>query len=315
MQEDVEPKTRAEMKPGRIVDWRRLSSTLAIFRLVSDNGGRFPAFEAGQYIALRRDDCLLTKKVKEGHEVRHVPDLDADGKQRRGPVTHSYSIASAPFESAEDNYLEFYVVLERNGHGELGRFTESLFRIDRKGSDRLDYLGHIAGNFTLAKRATGFGHVLMVATGTGLAPFVSMIKELHFEAQRHGAPPEHYTLLHANRSYEELAYHRELLAIEASNSFDFVYIPSVSRPTARDHDDSHLGVGRANNVLRKIFEIPPREAQAVSPELPRDRSLAMLQKRIDPSLTMVLACGNPDGMADIAWIAARRGTRFEKEEW
>ena len=101
-----------DMKPGRIVEWRSLSPTLATFRLVADDGGPFPSFEAGQYIALRRDDCLLTKKVKEGDEVCYVPDLDADGNQQRGPVTHSYSIASSPFESAEGNYLEFYVVLD-----------------------------------------------------------------------------------------------------------------------------------------------------------------------------------------------------------
>ena len=230
-------------------------------------------------------------------------------------MTHSYSIASAPFETAEGKYLEFYVVLERDGEGELGRFTESLFRMERKGSDRLDYLERVAGNFTLARRAAGFAHVLMVASGTGLAPFVSMVKQLHFEAQRNGAPRKRYTLIHANRTYEELAYHRELIAIEASNTFDFVYVPSVSRPTARDRGDSHLGVGRANNVLRQIFGIPAREAQAVHPEVPRDRPLEMLQQRIDPAHTVVLACGNPDGMEDIAWIAARRGMRFEKEDW
>ena len=304
-----------EMKHGRIAEWQRLSSTLAIFRLVADNGGRVPPFVAGQYIALRRDDCLLTKKVKEGNEIRYVPDLDADGKQKRGPVTHSYSIASAPFETAEDKYLEFYVVLERDGHAELGRFTESLFRMERKGSDRLDYLERVAGNFTLARRAAGFAHALMVASGTGLAPFVSMVKQLHFEAQRNGAPRKRYTLLHANRTYEELAYHSELIVIEASNTFDFVYVPSVSRPTARDRGDSHLGAGRANNVLRHVFGIPAREAQAVLPELPRDRPLAMLQERIDPEHTVVLACGNPDGMEDIAWVAARKGVRFEKEDW
>ena len=89
----------------------------------------------------------------------------------------------------------------------------------------------------------------------------------------------------------------------------------MSRPTARDRGDSHLGAGRANNVLRHVFGIPAREAQAVLPELPRDRPLAMLQERIDPEHTVVLACGNPDGMEDIAWVAARKGVRFEKEDW
>jgi ferredoxin-NADP reductase len=304
----------AEMKPGRIVEWHRLSSILAIFDLLPEDGTRFPPFEAGQYIALRRDDCLLTKKVKEGTEVRFVPDLDADGKQKRGVVTHSYSIAAAPFEAARENHLEFYVVLERESDGALGRFTESLFRVESDGNDRLDYMDRIVGDFTPAKRATGFEHVLMVGTGTGLAPFVSMIKQLHHDSQRE-VPRARYTLLHANRTYEELAYHRELLDIEASKAFDFVYVPSVSRPTERDHADTRLGVGRANNLLRHIFGFPPLESNAVVPELPVERSLALLGSRIDPSRTVVLTCGNPGGMADIEWIAAQAGMRFEKEEW
>ena len=41
----------------------------------------------------------------------------------------------------------------------------------------------------------------------------------------------------------------------------------------------------------------------------------MLRERIEPSRTVVLTCGNPNVMADIAWIAAQVGMRFEKEDW
>lgn len=304
-----------EWRSGRIVEWHKLSESLAVYRLAPLDVTTFPRFEAGQSIALRRDDCLLTKKVKEGTEVRYVPDLDSDGKQKRGPVTHSYSIASAPFESEQGNYLEFYIVVERTPEGGPGRFTGSLFRIEDEGTDRLSYMERIVGDFTLAKRAAGLEHVLMVATGTGLAPFVSMVKQLQFEARRDGATQTRYTLLTANRTHEELAYHQELLDIEAANAFDFVYVPSVSRPTARDRNDARLGNGRANNLLRYIFGFPPQESNAIVPELPRERPLAMLQKRIDPSRTVVLTCGNPAGMADIEWTAEQTGMRFEKEEW
>src|ERR1700737_3149355 len=224
----------AELKPGRIVEWHRLSPSLSLFRVIAMDGARFPSYEAGQYIALRRDDCLLTRKVKDGNEVNYVPDLDAEGKQKRGSVTHSYSISSAPFETAEGDYLEFYVVLERGRDGVLGRFTESLFRgVESHENDRLAYVERIVGDFTLAKRAAGFDHVLMVGTGTGLAPFVSMVKQLDHEARNGKRPAARYTLLHANRTHEELAYHGELLDIEKSNSFDLVYSPSGRRPAAR----------------------------------------------------------------------------------
>ena len=284
--------------------------------MVALDSSPFPGYQAGQYIALRRDNCLLTRKVKEGNEVRYVPDLDETGKQKRGPVTHSYSISSAPFETVQGNHLEFYVVLERGLDGVLGRFTESLFRgMEEHTDEQLAYLERIVGDFTLAKRAAGFDQVLMVGTGTGLAPFVSMIKQLDFEAQHGAKPPARYTLLHANRTLEELAYHRELLEIEKAKRLDFVYVPTVSRPTPRDLADPQLGSGRANNLLRHLFELPPKEPTAAPLALPRERPLAMLRERIQPARTVVLTCGNPNGMADIAWIASQAGMRFEKEDW
>jgi ferredoxin-NADP reductase len=306
----------AELKPGRIIEWHRLSFSLSLFRVVAEDGASFPPYEAGQYIALRRDDCLLTRKVKDGNEIRYIPDLDAEGKQKRGPVTHSYSISSAPFETAQGNYLEFYVVLEKGRDGVLGRLTESLFRgVETHENDRLAYVERIVGDFTLRKRAAGFEHVLMVGTGTGLAPFVSMVKQLHHEARAGTKDAARYTLLHANRTYEELAYHSELLEIEKSNAFDFVYVPSVSRPATRDLSDPQIGSGRANNLLRQVFDLPTQELAVTAPIFPREKPVEMLRKRIDPARTVVLTCGNPNAMADIAWVAGQTAMRFEKEDW
>jgi len=305
----------AELKTGRVVEWQRLSPSLSIFRLIDNQGRPFPSYKAGQYIALRRDDCLLTKKVKEGDEIRYVPDLDAEGKQRHGPVTHSYSLSSAPFETALGNLLEFYVVLEKGVDGVLGRFTESLFRIDEGGDDKLAYVERIVGDFTLEKRAAGFEHVLMVASGTGLAPFASMVKQLDHEAQQGAAPKGRFTLLYANRTYPELGYHEKMLEIEAAKRFDFVCVPSVSRPTSRDRGDLRLGIGRANNLLRSIFRLPPLGAAAVPPVMPRDKPIEMLRERIDPRRTVLLTCGNPQAMADVAFIAGQMGMKFEKEDW
>ena len=119
----------AELKVGQIVDWRSLSSILATFRLRPATGSRFPDYEPGQYIALRREGCRLTRRiVGEDGRPRYVTDLDVSGTPKRGAVTHSYSIASAPFTTRQEEYLEFYVVLETDERGELGRLTESLFR-------------------------------------------------------------------------------------------------------------------------------------------------------------------------------------------
>jgi ferredoxin-NADP reductase len=322
----------AQLKKGTIVSWENLSPILAIFRLMPEEGSRFPSYQAGQYMALRREDCRLTKRII-GQDGRphFVPDLDESGQQKRGPVTHSYSISSAPFETEERGHLEFYVVLEEGEEGP-GRLTESLFRVHP--DDPLPYVDRIVGDFTLARRSAGFRSVVWVGTGTGLAPFASMVKELHFEARRGTHSSVRYTLFHTNRTVEELAYHDEILAVEASGLVDFVYVPSVSRPTQRDRDDPSLGTGRANNVLRHVLGMPMKEeqdfqdalsrgenpseaalAKAVRPTLPRHLSAEALQKRLVPAETVILSCGNPSLMADIKTVADAQHIRFEKEDW
>jgi ferredoxin-NADP reductase len=187
------------------------------------------------------------------------------------------------------------------------------------------YFDRIAGTFTLEDRASGFENVVMVATGTGLAPFISMVKQMHFEAASVRGDGRRYTLFHTNRTYEELGYHNELLEIEAAGKLDFVYVPTVSRPSGRDVADPHLGRGRANNVLRLALGLPTKEAEAaqavvaktVHPVLPRHVSTSMLRDRLrlDPLRTVLLACGNPISTADIKLTAERHQIRFETEEW
>lgn len=325
----------AERKIGRISHWRQLSPLLAVFRLNPAPGSRFPEYKAGQYIALRREDCRLTRKVVgERGQARYVPDLDEMGRQKRGPITHSYSISSAPFETARDGHLEFYVVLEIGPDDALGRLTEAVFGLDERDGAVLQYVDRIVGDFTLDKRAAGFGSVLLVGTGSGLAPFASMVKQLDHEAAEGRPPGFRLTLLHANRTTPELAYHEELLAVEAGRRFDFVYLPSVSRP-GRGQEDS-LATGRANNLLRHVFDMSLREEEELAeaaargqdtaalkaalertarPSLPARFSRGELQGRLDSARTVVLTCGNSSSMGDIKRIADARGMRFEKEDW
>lgn len=327
----------ADWKKGIVVSWNALAPTLAVFRLMPEPGSPFPDYKAGQYIALRREDCKLTKRVMGADGRPHyLPDLDANGQHRCGPVAHSYSISSAPWETKEMGWLEFYVVLEITEEQFPGRLTESLFRIDPPRDEMVGYVNRIAGDFTLDKRAAGARSVLMVGTGTGLAPFAGMLKQLHNQARLGQADSVRYTLLHANRTFGELAYHQELQEIESSGKLDFVYIPSVSRPGPRDLQDERLGQGRANNLLRLLYGMPMKEEEelklavasegdvalaqaavdrAVRPALPRGVSPAALPERLEPSQTVIMTCGNPSSMADIRTVADAVGARYEKEDW
>jgi ferredoxin-NADP reductase len=162
-----------------------------------------------------------------------------------------------------------------------------------------------------------------------------MVKQLDHEAREGACPPTRYTLLHSNRARPELAYHDELRAIEAAKTLDFVYVPSTSRPTPWEVAED-AGEGRANNLLRHVFEMPLKEEEdleqaaslggevaeaeralerAVMPRLPDHVTREGLRKRLDPGRTVVLTCGNPQAMSDIRVIAERNGMRFEKEDW
>jgi ferredoxin-NADP reductase len=325
-----------ERKTGFTVSWQSLSPLLGIFRVKPAAGNRFPEYEAGQYIALRREDCALTRRVTDADgRVRYVPDLDGTGAQRRGPVSHAYSISSAPYETRQDGFLEFYVVREMDEEGRPGRLTESLFRIEPGKDDEVIYFDRIAGDFTLPRRAAGFPHVLMVASGSGLAPFVSMVKQLDFEAGEGRRDATRYTLLHGNRTAEELAYHRELEAIAAAGRIDFRYLATVSRPAASGHDPS-LGRGRVSNVLRLLLDLPSKEEEdvataeargdgvekaraalgkAVRPALPAGTPLGALRERMSPADTVLMTCGNASAMSDVQHAADARRIRFEKEDW
>jgi NAD(P)H-flavin reductase len=195
------------------------------------------------------------------------------------------------------------------------------------------YYDRIAGTFTLPARAEGCDSVLFVGAGTGVAPFVSMIRELH--AQGSGDDDRRYTLLHTNRTVAELGDHDALFEIEAAGRFDFMYVPTVSRPAEHASIDTRIGQGRASNVLRHIFDLPTTEDdkltnavgditkvaarlaldRLVLPVLPGHLTASAIRDRVDPEKSVLLTCGNPVSTADIKATAARRQIRFEMEEW
>jgi ferredoxin--NADP+ reductase len=128
-------------------------------------------------------------------------------------IRRAYSIAS---HSRSDEFLEFYITIVMSGD-----LTPRLFNLGIK--DRI-YVGPKAvGMFTLAK-APRDHHVILVATGTGLAPYVSMLRsDLECGGTRR------IVVLHGARCSWDLAYRTELTSL-ARHCPNLTYIPVITRP-------------------------------------------------------------------------------------
>lgn len=323
----------AQKKTGTVVHKELISPALMRFRLAPEDGSPFPTYDAGQCIALRRDDCKLTRKngVRQDGKPTYEPEFDPWGRQTVGPLTHPFSIASAPAETVEHAWIEFFVGLEHGLHGLPGRLSEALFGTDTETSCDVTYYDRVTGTFTL-DRVEDAQSVLMVGTGTGVAPFVSMLKTLG--ATSDGGDGRRYTLVHTSRTEIELGYQETLFEIEAAGRFDFMYVPTISRPSPNEAIDPRIGQGRASNVVRHIYGLPTAEedkqttaksdvsrvaaelalARLVQPLLPRHLQASALRERVDPAATVLLACGNPASTADLRATAGRRDVRFEAED-
>ena len=200
---------------AKIVDRRELAHDL--FLLHVEAGQPLP-YLAGQYATL-------------GVEV--------DGKRIERP----YSMCSSPYE----NTLEFFV--ERVPNGEL---TPLLHSMD-KGTPLL--LRRFAkGRFTLDLRSGRKNHLLL-ATVTGIAPYVSYVRTVYADWKKGGGlmPGEHrlFCVQGASRS-REFGYRDELERVAGEAPW-LKYVPTVSRPW---EDNAWNGEkGRVDDLIRKFIDV------------------------------------------------------------
>jgi ferredoxin--NADP+ reductase len=128
-------------------------------------------------------------------------------------IKRAYSIASS---SVEKQYVEFYITLLRSG-----ALTPRLFALNI--GDRVWLSTKFTGMFTLAD-LPDYVNVIMVATGTGLAPYMSMIRT-NLDCQS----SQRVAVLHGARHSWDLGYHSELVTMQRLCG-NFTYVPIISRP-------------------------------------------------------------------------------------
>jgi ferredoxin--NADP+ reductase len=170
-------------------------------------------------------------------------------------IQRAYSIASDP---EERRWLEFYIRFAREPATE-SPLTHLLWALPV--GARLHIGEKIAGRFTL-ERTVAAGDTrlkLLVGAGTGLAPFVSMVRH----AERAGDPAGlgRFVILHGVSHPHELAYRDELT--EAASRSGLRYLPTVSRPAG--HPEWTGLTGRVESLLEdgRVEGLSLRPEQAV----------------------------------------------------
>ena len=149
-------------------------------------------------------------------------------------VERPYSIVSSPRESC----LEFFIELVPTG-----LFTPKLWSM-RLGS-AIQIRRRVVGQFTLDR---SINRHLMIATVTGVAPFISMIRTQQQERQLVAGVREQFLLIHgASRSEDFGPYYHELE--EVAGEGWLTYVPTISRPW--EELNWRGETGRVEDIVRK----------------------------------------------------------------
>lgn len=239
-----------------VVEKKLFHDTLGIFRIAYEGEGLKNDFEPGQFanLALMPPPEMIAAQAK--------AEASGDAPQRRRPgrvklVRRAYSIASPP---REKRWLEFYIVAV-----DQGALTPRLF--DLNVGDRLFMDTKIKGHFTIQEVPDG-KNLVTVATGTGLAPFLSMYKQYKDTPGRFNK----FVFIHGVRVEEDLGYREELEQM-AKDDPRVVYLPAVSRaPQGSDY------AGYRGRVTAMFSDGTYEKA---------------IGSKLNPDTDHVFLCGNP----------------------
>lgn len=251
---------------------------LMILRVVPDE---LPfSFEAGQYTVLGLKQGAPRWDESGGGAGGAAPGDPAGGSgaDPEKLIRRAYSVASS---SRSDEFIEFYLALVPSGE-----LTPRLFAL--KARDRL-YIGPKAtGMFTLKKVPTD-RHIYLVGTGTGLAPYMSMLRS---EIECGG--PQRVVVLHGARVSYDLAYRTELMTLTHLCA-NVKYFPVISIP---QEDPTWRGL---TGFLQDVLLAGQVETISGVP--------------VRPEVAHVFLCGNPLMIeATVKRLVEERGfTRDEKK--
>ncbi|HZX13274.1 MAG TPA: FAD-binding oxidoreductase [Thermodesulfobacteriota bacterium] len=189
-------------------------------------------------------------------------------------VERPYSIVSSPHEQS----LELFVELVPEGE-----LTPKLWQVT---------VGEVLSIRPSAKGVFFFDdkypNQFMVATVTGIAPFMSMIRNY-----LHRALSSHTFYVLQGASYQdEFAYKHELESLSKEHE-NIIYTPTVSRPEEERNKGWRGETGRVNVIVERYLEKFP----------------------LDPESTLVYACGHPGMIEDVKQRLGGKGYKVKEEKF
>lgn len=243
-----------------VIEVTRWAPTLLSFKVTRPDGFKFTA---GQFVRLGIHGKDL-QYFANNHETKLITSetqgqlVDIDGY-----VFRAYSVASSPY----DEFIEFFSVVIPEGE-----FTSKVNHIQVGDSLLLNTTPF--GYLTLARYQLPLPNDLwLLATGTGLAPFLSILKTIDVWQQY-----QRIILVYSARTSQELAYQAEIGSIKSiygDNGAAFVFLPIVTREA-----DYAGEKARVPNLI-----LSGKLTEVVGQKLDKERSHVML-------------CGNPQMVED-----------------
>lgn len=187
-----------------------------------------------------------------------------------GHLHRPYSVAS-PHGAT----LDFFIVLV-----EEGKLTPRLWNMEV--GDRIDVSEKAAGSFTL-KHAPLSKTLWLIATGTGLAPYIAMLR-----TEEPWSKYERIIIVHGVRQVRDLAYQDEFAEFGARFPHRFQYVPVISREVAPAALPGRITTCIENGTLEATA------GQAFGTDC------------------CVMLCGNPDMLNDTEKLLESRGLTRHK---
>jgi ferredoxin--NADP+ reductase len=259
---DVEREVPVSEKLNAVVSQRiEVSPGLVIMRVVPE-GWELPEFTAGQYTVLGLHGSAPRDLVSDEEELPRDP---------MRLIKRAYSIASS---SSPKEFMEFYISLLPSG-----ALSPRLFALNL--GDRVWLSPKVTGVFTL-EQVPADRNVALISTGTGLAPYMSMLRTRLMSGQT-----EHFAVLHGARHSWDLGYRSELMSLSRKCS-QFTYVPSISRP-----EEEPIAWAGETGYVQDLWT--------------GRRLNAPWGLEPNPGNTHIFLCGNPSMIETMLQILAREG--------